>query len=66
MSAAADRVRRFRERQATGKIALRIECDEIGLIEVLHAARLIDRNRDLERADLEQGLERLIEVLVAS
>ena len=52
-----------RERQASGRITLRIELDEIQLIETLAAARLIDPMSDPSRADIEHAVELLVAVL---
>lgn len=63
MSGAAARMRRWRMRQASGRIILRIECDETQLFETLAAARLIDRLSDPSHADIERAVERLIDAL---
>jgi hypothetical protein len=63
MTSAADRMRRHREREARGKIVLRIEADEVALIETLAAARLIDRMSDPSRPDLERAVELLLTAL---
>ena len=46
-AAAAARMRRLRERQASGQVTLRIQLDEVQLLETLAAARLIDRMSEL-------------------
>lgn len=68
MKSSADRVRLFRQRQAAGKVPLRIECDETELIETLIAARLLDRNAnaDPSRAELEHAVERLLKTLAVT
>ena len=62
-AAAAARMRRLRERQASGQVTFRIQLDEVQLLETLAAARLIDRMSEPSRDDIERAVERLIAAL---
>ena len=63
MSSAADRMRRRRERERTGRVILMVEFDETQLTETLCQARLIDPMAETSRADLERAVERLVELV---
>lgn len=64
MSAAA-RQARHRQRERAGRIVLRVEADEIQLVEALVASELLpEADRD-DRAAVEEATARLIELLIA-
>lgn len=57
------RVRRHRERQAAGLVTLQITVPEDELVTTLRAARQLDGIVEPKRADLERGIEQLLELL---
>jgi hypothetical protein len=63
-SAGAIRVKRHRERQAAGRIAVTVELDEVQAIEVLTAAGLLPPLCDHSREDIAHGIEHAIEQLI--
>jgi hypothetical protein len=63
VSTSAARVRRHRERRAAGRLSLTLDVDEVSTIEVLCAARLLDRQQDHSRTDVARAIERLLELL---
>lgn len=64
-SAAAIRQQRYRQREASGRVLLQVECDELELVGVLRQARQLDAIEPTKR-DLERGLEKLLELLARS
>jgi hypothetical protein len=62
---AAVRMARLRERQAAGRVVLQIEVDELGLVDTLVAARLVDRQADPSPAELARAVERLLRLVGA-
>jgi hypothetical protein len=59
---AAARQRQYRERCRSGRTVLRIECDPVVLERVLIDAKVLADETD-DRAVLERGLARLVELL---
>lgn len=63
MSSAAERQREHRRREASGRILLTVEVDEIEVTEVLRAARLLNPMLEHSREDIALAVERLIKLL---
>jgi hypothetical protein len=63
VSTVALRVRKHRARRAAGRLSLTLDVDEVSTIEVLCAARLLDRQRDHTRTDVAHAVEELLAIL---
>jgi hypothetical protein len=63
---AAARMRRYRRRQATGKVLLHVECDEAQVADLLVAAGTLDPLQADDREAIGHAVEKLIRVLAAN
>jgi hypothetical protein len=63
MSSSAARVRRHRERLASGRCSVTVEIDEVEAVEVLCASKLLDPVQDHSREDIGHAIGKLIELL---
>jgi hypothetical protein len=59
---AAERQRRYRARQATGKISIQICINEVDVIEALVASGLLDRVEAENREKLSCAIEKIIQI----
>ena len=66
LSTAAARQRLHREREASGRIVLQVEVDETNLSVGLVEAGLISPNDADDKAKLQAGLSRLIEIVLTA
>jgi hypothetical protein len=61
----AERQRRHRARRANGRIVVRAEVDEIELVQMLVAERLLEHHQQEDRKAIENATERLFALLLA-
>jgi hypothetical protein len=61
----AERQRRHRARQANGRIVVRAEVEEIGLVQMLVALGLLDNRQQEDRKAIEEATDRLFAMLLA-
>lgn len=65
MSTATDRQRARRARLKAGRLVLRVEADEIGLVEMLIDHGLLDRADAEDLPRIEAAVERALAILIA-
>jgi hypothetical protein len=63
MGTAAARMKLHRQRQAAGKIPLRIEVPEIDVAELLIEANLLQQSEREDRDKIARGIEKLLDIL---
>ena len=66
MSAAADRMKAYRERQRRGQIVVPVAINDVEVCEALVAAGFLSANAKDDRQALARAIERLIEALAQS
>jgi hypothetical protein len=59
---AAAKQRAYRDRRRSGRVVLRIEIDEVALVETLIAAGYLPREQDDDRAAVQAALTSMLEI----